>query len=308
MCSISETIFGDLMKIRNFVKNAPQYQQMPEGDFVWHLYRRFAGFLYFTKQFFLYGGDTIRKIGPLRSLKNLDRGVPALIIANGPSQNSLTFNQIERLRESGTKIFVMNSFFRNALSAKFSPDYYIMIDPILEDSSDLERIQVQSYLESNPLTTLVVPSTWQSSYSKLTKIIFVNGLSAVGLWRKTSSLLPSTHPQGVLFTALELAVHFGHTPIYVTGIDNSFYLNHFHNQYGKINIAMKGLHSYEDDDEVLPTKPFLTRNMSDVLYSHAIFLRDLRRLSYGKTIVNVGITDFTNDALAFACLLPQSDE
>ncbi len=297
------------MKIRNFVKNAPQYQHMPEGDFVWHLYRRFAGFLYFTKQFLLYGGDTKRKIGPLRSLKNLHRGVPALIIANGPSQNSLTLNQIKRLRESGTKTFVMNSFCRNTISAKFSPDYYIMIDPILEDVNYFERSHVQNYLESNPLTTLVVPSTWRSSYSKLTNNIFVNGLSAVGLWRKTSSLLPSTHPQGVLFTALELAVHFGHTPIYVTGIDNSFYLNHFHNQCGKINLAMKGLHSYKhDDNDVLPTIPFLTRNMSDVLYSHAVFLRDLRRFSYGKTIVNVGITDFTNDALPFACLLPQSDE
>ena len=296
------------MKIRNFVRNAPQYQHMPEGDFLWHLYRRFAGLLYFIKQCFLYGDDTRRKIRPLQSLKHQNKGIPALVIANGPSQNSLTFDQIRFLRDKGTKIFVMNAFSKTSISSKFSPDYYIMIDPILEDSNNSERFQAQSYLESNPQTTLVLPSTWKSVPPKSTKHIFVNSLSAVGLWRKTSSLLPSTHPQGVLFTALELAYHLGHTPIYVTGIDNSFYLNHFHNQFGEIHLKMKGLHSYQEDSEDSPVIPFLTRSMSDVLYSHAVFLRDLRRFAKGKTIVNVGTTDFTNDALPFSCLLPRGKD
>ena len=48
--------------------------------------------------------------------------------------------------------------------------------------------------------------------------------------------------------------------------------------------------------------------MADVLYAHAIFLRDLKAFSTERPIINVGITDFTNDSFPFACLLPQEAE
>lgn len=294
------------MLLRSFVRNAPQYQHMPDRKFFWNLWRIFAGFLYYLKQRFLFGRVTNERIEIWRSKRESNRGLPALIIGNGPSQNCLTIEQIKRLKEYGAKIFVMNSFDKTSISSEFSPDYYFLLDPIYEDESNPERSKTLRYIEENARTTLIVSSLSDIDLGENSRTLYINGISAVGLWKRTSPILPNTHPQGVLFSALELASYFGHSPIYVTGVDNSFYMHHFHNQCGEIFVQSKGLHSYfNEESEKLPVIPYLTRSMADVLYAHAVFLRDLKEFGSDKNVVNVGLSDFTNDAFPFGCLLPQ---
>jgi hypothetical protein len=144
------------------------------------------------------------------------------------------------------------------------------------------------------------------NFKELTNsVYYLNSISAVGLWRKTSPLLPSVHPQGVLFAALEFAIFLGSSCIYVVGVDQSHYLHHRHNRKREVIIKLKGLHAYDDEegeDGVGRTNSFLTRNMADVLFAHAIFLRDLERLNQKATIINVAVTDETNDAFEFGKL------
>lgn len=295
-----------IVHLRSFVRNAPQYQHMPDRKLYWNLWRVFAGFLYYLKQRFLFGRVTNKKIEILRSMKDSNLRLPALIIGNGPSQNSLTIEQIGRLKACGAKIFVMNSFNKTSISLEFSPDYYFLLDPNYENEGDPERTTALEYIEANANTTLIVSSLSDIDPGGNSRILHINGISAVGLWKRNSPILPNTHPQGVLFSALELASYLGHSPIYVTGVDNSFYLHHFHNQGGEIFVQSRGLHSYFDEEsERWPVIPYLTRSMADVLYAHAVFLRDLKEFGKNKNVVNVGLADFTNDAFPFGCLLPQ---
>ena len=294
------------MPLRSFVRKAPQYQHMPERKLFWNSWRVVGGFLYFLKQQFLFGNSTRRKLKVVHKMKDMNKGLPALIIGNGPSQNTLTIGQITRLKENGASVFVMNGFNKTSIGGKFSPDYYFLLDPAYGEGENPERLSALDYLEKNSSTVLVVSTVADFNLDNPARILHVNGISATGLWQKNSPILPNTHPQGVLFSALELASYLGHSPIYVTGIDNSFYLHHFHNQLGEVYVQSRGLHSYADEEaDKWPTIPYLTRNMSDVLYAHAVFLRDLREFAKDRAVANVGLTDITNDAFPFSCLLPQ---
>lgn len=299
-----------LMPFRNYVRNAPQYQHMPISNFTSPLWRITAGWLYFLKQELFFGVDTFKKTRALKKYRNSNLGSPALIIANGPSQKNLTLDQIQHIKNLGGKIFVMNSFDKSPLAGSFSPDFYFLLDPAYEQEENVERATITEYLSQNLNTTLVLSSLSKKISIIHSKKLFINGIQAVGLARFLSPVLPNVQPQGVIFSALKVAKFLGHSPVYVTGVDQSHYLHHRHNQTGEVIIVLKGLHSYQEEPEgeIGKTIPYLTRNMGDVLYAQAVLLRDLRAFASQVPVVNVGISDFTNDSFPFACLLPQRAE
>jgi len=293
--------------LRSFVRNAPQYQHMPSGAIFAKAWQWLGGFAYLLKQELLYFQKSRIRLKMLRQMKNSKRGLPILIIGNGPSSAALTPEQVLKLRLQKAEVISMNNYDKMEISSRIIPDFHFLLDPEYQKVELEERKSIQIYLESHPEIQLVQSSLVPSPMDWTKRVLFVNGIQAVGLWKSNSPLKANTYPQGVLFSALKFAHFLGYSPIYVTGIDNSFYKNHLHNQFGSIFINTENLHSYNDKaaEKYIKTIPYLTRNMSDVLFAHAIFLRDLKKFGKGKTIINVGLTDFTNDAFPFGCLLPK---
>jgi hypothetical protein len=295
---------------RTFVRNSPQYQHMPNSNFLSPLWRLTGGWLYFFKQALFFGVVTFVRTRPLKKYRNTNLGSPALVIGNGPSQKNLTLGQIKHIKSLGGKIFVMNSFDKTHLSGSFSPDFYFLLDPAYDLEGNVEKKTITEFLSLNSSTTLILSSLSKKTTILHPKRLYINGIQAVGLTKFLSPLLPNGHPQGVVFSALKVAKFLGHSPIYVTGVDQSHYLHHRHNQLGEVIIVLEGLHSYtgEPEGEIGKTIPYLTRNMGDVLYAQAVLLRDLRAFASKVPVVNVGISDFTNDSFPFGCLLPKDIE
>ncbi|CAN2246488.1 hypothetical protein MCEMKE45_01372 [Candidatus Planktophila vernalis] len=239
-------------------------------------------------------------------MRNVKKNIPVLIVGNGPSSATLTSAQVKKLKLQNGEVITMNNYDKIPISSEIIPEFHFLLDPEYQKAERDASKSIQTYLKSHPEIQLIQSSLVPDNFNWTNISLFVNGIQAVGLWKSDSPLKANTYPQGVLFSALKFAHFLGYSPIYVTGIDNSFYKNHLHNQNGTIIIDTDGLHSYSDEAEGKYTKtiPFLTRNMSDVLFAHAIFLRDLKRFGKGKTIVNVGLGDHTNDAFPFGCLLP----
>jgi hypothetical protein len=246
-----------------------------------------------------------RRLRPLKKMKNIKKNIPVLIIGNGPSSATLTVEQIKRLKLQNAEVISMNNYDKLDISTQIIPEFHFLLDPEYQRAEFEGKKSIRTYLESHPEIQLIQSSLLPSSNNWNAKSLFVNGIQAVGLWKSDSPLKANTYTQGVIFSALKFAHFLGYSPIYVTGIDNSFYKNHFHNQIGEIMIDTYGLHSYSDEAEgkYAKTIPYLTRDMSDVLFAHAICLKDLKKFSKGKTIVNVGLSDHTNDAFPFGCLL-----
>ena len=291
--------------LRTFVRNAPQYQHMPSGGMYSKIWQWLAGFAYFLKQEILYFRKSRNRLRILRKMKNTKKGKPVLIIGNGPSASTLTTDQVMRLRLKDGEVITMNNFDKAEISCDVIPDFHFLLDPEFEDVENGRSESIRTYLESHPEIQLIQSSLITKPLKWKNQTLFVNGVQAVGLWKSDSPLNANTYPQGVLFSALKFAHFLGYTPIYVTGVDNSYYKNHFHNQLGEVIVITEGMHSYTNEisGKYDKTIPYLTRNMSDVLFAHAIFLRDLKKFANGKTIINVGLTDFTNDAFPFGCLL-----
>jgi len=289
---------------QKFVRGAPQYQHMPNSNFLSPTWRLIAGWMYFLKQQLIYGQTVSRKCKNTKKLRNQNIEFPILVIGNGPSQRDLNRDEIEAFVKGGGKVLVMNGFDRTTLATWLRPDYYLLIDPAYNSNQNPDTVSILKYLEKNQSVSLVTSATFRN-FEELTNIVYyINTISAVGLWRKTSPLLPSVHPQGVLFAALEFAIFLGSSHIYVVGVDQSHYLHHRHNRNQEVIIKLKGLHAYDEQniDGVGRTNSFLTRNMADVLFAHAIFLRDLGRLNKKAKITNVAVTDETNDAFEFGSL------
>lgn len=296
--------------LRSFVRKAPQYQHMPSGGIFSKIWQWFAGFAYFLKQEILYFRKSRNRLQPLRKMKNSKKGKPVLIIGNGPSSLTLTNDQVVKLRLQDAEVISMNNFDKMEISTTIIPDYHFLLDPDFQDVKNGRSESIQAYLKSHPEICLIQSSLISKPIKWTNQTLFVNGIQAVGLWKSDSPLKANTYPQGVFFSALKFAHFLGYGTIYVTGVDNSYYKNHFHNQLGEVIVITEGIHSYthEIGGKYEKTIPYLTRNMSDVLFAHAIFLRDLKKFSKGKTIINVGLTDWTNDAFPFGCLLPRKSD
>lgn len=292
--------------LRSFVRNAPQYQHMPDHAILGKIWQWLAGFLYFLKQEILYFPKSAKRLRSLRQMRNTKKNKPVLIIGNGPSAITVTKEHIKKLKLRNADVITMNNYDKTAISDEIIPEFHFLLDPEYQREEFDGRKSIVTYLASHPEIQVIQSSLVPAELIGNQKPLFVNGIQAVGLWKSDSPLKANTYPQGVLFSALKFAHFLGYSPIYVTGIDNSFYKNHLHNQIGTIVIDTNGLHAYSDESngKFAKTIPFLTRNMSDVLFAHAIFLQDLRKFGKGKTIVNVGLSDYTNDAFPFACLLP----
>jgi hypothetical protein len=288
---------------KSWVRKSTIYQQVPNPGISGLSRRWLAGFLFFLSQELKHGRKVHRALKPTRNLKDMHAGRDVLIIGNGPSSLDISNRQLTRFREAGGVIFVMNDFYRSPLANLLTPDFYFITDPFYQSLAP----EFKGYLWKNTNVNIVTNfhERKKAEYLQLPNDVhWINPISAMGLWHSISPLKAHTGPPSVLFRAIEFAVFIGCKTIYVCGAENSMYKFHKHDQMGSVFTEVgPGLHSYTEPAARQYSIPQMTRNMSDVLFASAIFLRDLRRLGSKYTVVNVSPSDFTNDAFPFACLI-----
>jgi hypothetical protein len=250
----------------------------------------------------VYGFKTIRRLKNLSKLKDSCHGKILFIIGNGPSSASFSISQYEFMKNQGTVFIALNAFWDSPLSRYVIPDFLVVIDPEFFFETKRKCIGLRNYIEAYPNVTLVT----FAKYDVQPKSIFLNGVSAVGLWNGSSPLLPTTSVQAVFLEALKFANFLSPKMTYVIGVEHSQYLLHKHLGSGIIKVDALTMYSHEPNESEATQDiiPFLTRNMADVSYAQSILLRDMYRFNNKMNIVNVGLDDFTNDAFPRACLLP----
>lgn len=293
--------------MRDLIRKAPLYQQMPVNRLLDPIWQMFATLLYSGKLYLRDHRLIQSRLILTRNLESTKEGIPLLVIGNGPSANDLTLEQVNLLRLKSCEFAVMNEFHRNIyLSSMLSPNYYFLSDPgFYEKNFENRKRDLSDFLQANPDCFEVRPANINPKLLFGSRVLYFNPISGAGIFRKFNPLKWRSYPDSVLFAALCFAIFRGYNPIYLIGADNSMYKYHFYSKDMRIQVRRStGFHSYEEPETVSETLPNITRSMSDVLYAHAVFLHDLKRFCAAK-VVNVGITDETNDALPKACLLPR---
>jgi hypothetical protein len=307
-----------LVKIaRNKVSAWPWYQEGPDGSILYH---------YFTMKLRVLLSllsDTLRMNKEVKNrIKNTSKKrnsdlCEVLVIGNGPSANSLTEKQYLRFKKSGGKVLVMNGFVESQLANFVVPDYYCLMDlgywsPIHE--SDSERLNKINELltASSGSIIFMQPANQIKLFQNYENYLFFDGRSVAGLHRIARPDKPWGLPGSVAMMAIASLKFLGHKVIYFTGLDSDASRHYFVNDLNELLWDSRNYYFYNSEekdvgrqdiveDGVYKVPTGLINNFVDLLYSDAVFRRDLRWLMAEKCI-NVG-GDRTNDAAPRACLL-----
>lgn len=294
----------------------PHFQQMPSGSWSDPIEQKIGALLHAGAEYLTTDTTFRTRLRSTSKHRNSMFG-PALLLANGPSMRNVLNLGLDRLEEQGLPLAVMNDFFRLPEAEIVSPDYYFLVDPWYWEGDNAQ--EVCAYLERRPGSRVVQPAKSRRLSSNPT--LFVNHIKVAGLWNASGPIGPSSYPESVALMALSVLRYLGHYPVYVAGLDVSTFRFYGVDSGNRVWGVLNGMHAYspsadgpnpydrifnelcepgESGARLWDTSQSPIRDMSDMLYSHAVMFRELKRLA-GDFAVNVG-GDRTNDVLPRACL------
>ena len=308
-----------LKKVRSKISSWPWYQEGPDGNIFHHYLRMKLRVLLSLFADTLRMNKEVKKRIKDTSKRQESEFCEVLVIGNGPSANSLTENQYLRFKSSGGKILVMNGFVDSPLADFIKPDYYCLMDlgywnPVHE--SEFGRLTKISELltASSDSITFMQPANQSKLFENYSNYLFFDGRSIAGIRRIARPDKPWGLPGSVAMMAIASLKFLGHKVIYFTGLDSDASRHYFVNDLNELLWDSRNYYFYTSEekaesrtdiveDGVYKVPPGLINNFVDLLYSDAVFRRDLRWLM-SENCINVG-GDRTNDAAPRACLLKE---
>lgn len=220
-----------------------------------------------------------------------------LVLANGPSVNSLSVQQIQNFLDGGGKLAVMNGYIESPLSKIFIPDFYFMMDPVnwvLPKSGDLVfKSRLEGYLNDNESKITFVQPVRLPKYSpEHGKYLMVSSLCSSGLFRGKNPFICWGLASSTMLVSLAVLKRLGFNEIFVGGVDGNSYLNYEVDVMNQLNFKSSNHHFYEEarlDADDSQSSHFgvdfdrsILRGIHDVLYAEAILRRDFHFISEGK--------------------------
>lgn len=233
-----------------------------------------------------------------------------LILGNGPSIRNLDFSRVKNFQMNGGLIAVMNDYSASSLSEILSPNFYFLADPEywrIGSSSNNWRHRLENYLNEREEIVVCQPCN-RDPLSKNNTTLFFDFRSSAGLVRNAIPNKPWGYPASIAMVAIACAQFLGFKRIYFAGLDSTSYANFYVNEMNELRFSLVNNYFEEKmhettnlNESVREMRDWPIRNLSDVHYAQAIFLRDLRKLC-GDNCINVGL-DQTNDSAWRACLI-----
>lgn len=164
-------------------------------------------------------------------LKNSKINKSALVIGNGPSQGFLSYEFLNKFKNSGGETFVVNYWQVNESFCLFVPDFIVISDPATLNFNEQElalsekNASLLAYLNKNHGVNIICPLNRVSEMVQLFGKERVIGFVDTELRDLTSNIWP-IFPRGyvsmTLYKALAMSTWFGYSNIYVIGMDNTY--------------------------------------------------------------------------------------
>jgi hypothetical protein len=220
-----------------------------------------------------------------------------LVLANGPSVNLLSVQQIQNFLNGGGKLAVMNGYVESPLSEIFIPDFYFMMDPVnwaLPKSGDFVfKNRLEKYLKDNGNKITFVQPVGLPKYSLgHGEYLMVSSLCSSGLFRAKNPFICWGLASSTMLVSLAVLKRLGFNEIFVGGVDGNSYLNYEVDNLNQIHFKSSNHHFYEvagSDADDAQSSHFgvdfnrsILRGIHDVLYAEAILRRDFHDISQGK--------------------------
>ena len=291
-------------------RSMPAYQKMPALGKFTKAQTRLKMLISLALYFVRLDRQRLIKLRATRRMKGKYSG-HVLLLGNGPSCSNITLAQVENFKSFGGKVGVMNNFLLgNHIPLSYVDFYFLMDpdywDPILDAESTLVR-RLASELESKKLELELVQPVGIPDVLTYHKISYVEGHTVAGLFRWERPTIPFGYPNSVALRAISYLKYVGFSKIFFAGLDSDLYKYYFVDDLNALFTNSEKSHFNSEEIQNQNGSSFHSlegkeiSNIVDMLYSNAVFMRDLRVL-LGESGINVGL-DRSNDVAPRACLI-----
>ena len=286
--------------IFRLIEDWPEYQAIPNNTFSFLIKQKIRLMLIYFSGWIHVSANQKMKLNQTRNLKNIKKGKSIILIASGPSSDSVMQRLIENDKHTKDKdLAVVNMFFESKYSTLLIPNYYFVSDPAFFEG---KITGLDEYLCDHSEINLVIPFT-RDKVGIPNRINYINNLMFYKKRKKLSPIKANLTPSSVVFHAFAYLHYLGYYPIYVCGLDLSYHRSITVSENNEIYLNKETLYGLRKNTSVakdsnnvnLSNRQITPRNMSEVLINEAVMLRDLKYFS-GIGIINIG-NDSTNDAL-----------
>jgi hypothetical protein len=229
----------------------------------------------------------------MRSSKESKKGLTALVIANGPSANSLNLLKVKNaVRQGNLEVFLINFALLDERFANFGAKYLLLSDELTKPTnSSSNNVLLWSLVEKNINLTVITPTTWHQKYSELDcesgRCLHFVDTSIVGATSSISPLRAYGYTPLTAYKALSVAHFFGYEQILLIGFDNSMFRTLKVNEKNQIfegdHHAMTS-YSYEADLTHL-----YQNGLADYFYGLSLSHSTLRHCFKTVNAINLGL-------------------
>lgn len=173
------------------------------------------------------GSGRVDALRQMESLAGLAQGREVLVLASGPSANSINSREVAKRQKAGELVVVATNYFlQSPLAKTITPDFLVWSDRIFHPRHRDENPS-WGQLADTPDARVVSPWTWRkhipAEFSD--RVIFFDDDTLEG-WSKNISPMSPRGYQGTTGTkAIAFANHLGPRQIFLLGLDLSYFKN-----------------------------------------------------------------------------------
>lgn len=225
----------------------------------------------------------------LTGLRDSQPDGTALVVGNGPSQSTLSFEDLAAFKARGGHIFVVNNFFNSDALVEVGPTAVVWSDGLtiprlLSDEAGLSRFRRS--LESGS-SYLFVPPEVQADVKRLGVDCSVVTFCDIEIRHRGLKESQSTRPDRprsyvsmTLFKALAIAQWMGYRQILLVGMDNTYPRDIYSSASNE--VLLRERHAFEGDYVNDLSQQF--RSVGDFLFEISLVMLDLVKFADDRVV------------------------
>lgn len=242
-------------------------------------------------KYFLARSSIRASVRTLEEMESMYVDSDLLIVANGPSSGNIDHATIQRFRERGGRLMVMNWAHLNPAVKSTNPDFWISADrrPIEESE---KAGQLQQWLFERPETMILVPEIRVERYKDFFPSHCVAAFCRLAIrhfrfrhWEE-KPIFPKSFISQTGLHALQVALWLGFSRIFIIGFDNTFFREIRVNERNElVNLIT---HAGEENREEVGGQ-----GMSNFLRSQSTLFADYMKFSEDN-VFNLDLNSYTD--------------
>ena len=225
----------------------------------------------------------------------------AIVIGNGPSQSSLSSDELNHFKANGGETIVVNYWNLNEQIKGHIPSYMVFSDPNTFKGEKGEELV--HYLKSNKEIQVVIPISYSNIFAEkgIENRTFMFIDTELKMLRGISPCLPRGYVSMTLYKALAWALHLGYHKIGVIGMDNTYPRNLYCDECNRVvnHEIHAGVNDYAfDQSSIYPTVAAAVYDIYRLFKDLELFpnfnVYNLDRYSLTDRFKKISFGDFVN--------------